>query len=80
MIENNCLFQVERRVNKSPQKKGEDANIAMFAAGLAHELGNPLDAIRRYVNLALEQTNGDCHKGTSPESKKRSSPDALYFE
>lgn len=35
-------------------KKNSDVSIAMFVAGLAHELGNPLDATRRYVNIALE--------------------------
>lgn len=41
------------------QEKSGDVTVAMFAAGLAHELGNPLDAVRRYVNLASEQAIGD---------------------
>jgi signal transduction histidine kinase len=31
----------------------------MFAASLGHELGNPIDAIRRYIGLALDHVGGD---------------------
>ncbi|MBN1688520.1 MAG: GAF domain-containing sensor histidine kinase [Candidatus Omnitrophica bacterium] len=34
-------------------------NVGKLSANLAHELGNPLDAIRRYMNLALDQVPED---------------------
>lgn len=44
--------------NAVPEKK-RNLTLSLFAAGLAHELGNPLDAVRRYVNLALERSAED---------------------
>lgn len=59
MLKSNCLSQEGTETNNGTREKGGDSTIAMFAASLAHELGNPLDAIRRYVNLALEQETAD---------------------
>ncbi len=59
MLKNNYLVQEEAEINNIAQEKSDDLTIAMFAAGLAHELRNPLDAIGRYVNLALEHAMGN---------------------
>jgi len=59
LIDSNCLCREGRKINKMAQGKSGDVPMAMFAAGLAHELGNPIDAVRRYVNLAAEQAIGD---------------------
>jgi signal transduction histidine kinase len=59
MLKSHCVPQEEPRTGKALAEKNDGSTIAMFAAGLAHELGNPLDAIRRYVNLALEQAAAD---------------------
>jgi len=53
------MSQEGTETNNGTREKGGDSTIPMFAASLAHELGNPLDAIRRYVNLALEQETAD---------------------
>jgi two-component system, NtrC family, sensor kinase len=45
--------------NKTVRKKKHALTMPAFAAGLAHELGNPLDAVLRYVNLALDQGGED---------------------
>ena len=45
--------------NRFIQKGVSKGKIESFAAGLAHELGNPLDAIHRYINLALKQEMTD---------------------
>lgn len=45
---------------KSSQKIDETlVTVGKLSSHLAHELNNPLDAIRRYVNLALEQSMQD---------------------
>ncbi len=59
MLKRNGFFQERIEKNKTPREKSSDLTIAAFSAGLAHELGNPLDAIHRYVNLALEHGGGD---------------------
>lgn len=53
------VSEESEEANTMIQVKNGDLTIPMFAAGLAHELGNPLDAIRRYVNLALDRDNPD---------------------
>lgn len=45
--------------NGSPPEKNKALTFDTLVAGLAHELGNPLDGVRRYVNLALMQSLGD---------------------
>lgn len=57
----NTEYPSETAIENKPDVMAEGSNstIAMFAGGLAHEIGNPLDAVRRYVNLALESAVGD---------------------
>jgi len=59
LIKSDCVFQERRKTNKNEQGKNAGVTMAMFAAGLAHELTNPLDAVRRYLNLAWDQAKDD---------------------
>lgn len=58
MLKIDCLSQEKTEINTMTQEKS-NLTVAMFAAGVAHELANPLDAVGRYVNLALERAMGD---------------------
>ncbi|MCM8775335.1 MAG: GAF domain-containing protein, partial [Candidatus Omnitrophica bacterium] len=53
--ENEQLHRANAELRKSFQELERFVSIGKLAANLAHELNNPLDAIRRYVNLALDQ-------------------------
>jgi two-component system NtrC family sensor kinase len=72
------MSQETPQTKKIMREKGGDSVTAMFAAALAHELGNPLDAIRRYVNLALEQVAGDPVAGEYLLKAKRGISQALF--
>lgn len=52
---------VDRIVSLEKQLKAQEqlVGIGKLAANLAHELNNPLDSIRRYVNLSLDQVMED---------------------
>ncbi len=47
--------ELERRLGQSEKM----AVVGRLAAGVAHELNNPLDGVLRFVNLSLEQIEGD---------------------
>lgn len=49
---------LQRELHQQKINEGENSSfysVGKFVVHLAHELNNPLDAIRRYVNLALDQ-------------------------
>jgi PAS domain S-box-containing protein len=49
----------QRIVEKRLKKSEKSASIGRLSANLAHELGNPLDGILRFLRLLLEQTPDD---------------------
>ena len=57
--ENDQLHQTVARVREAHQDSEFLVSMGKLAAHLVHELNNPLDAIRRYVNLALNQASED---------------------
>ncbi|MDA9101169.1 HAMP domain-containing histidine kinase [Omnitrophica bacterium] len=59
MMRRNGLVQEETEINQSVKEEENKLTIDTLAAGLAHELGNPIDAVRRYVHLALLQSTGE---------------------
>lgn len=57
--ENNQLHQTITRVREAHKDSEFLVSMGKLAAHLVHELNNPLDAIRRYINLALDQASED---------------------
>lgn len=57
--ENEILHQKVAALEQMNEKNEHLIAIGKFATNLAHELNNPLDAIRRYMNLALDQALED---------------------
>ena len=57
--ENDKLHQEIVQLRDSLREKEALASIGKLACSLAHELNNPLDAIRRFVNLALDHAIED---------------------
>ncbi|MBI4115668.1 MAG: GAF domain-containing protein [Candidatus Omnitrophica bacterium] len=57
--ENEELHQSVANLNESLRQQESLVSIGKLAANLAHELNNPLDAIRRFINLALDQVMED---------------------
>ena len=53
------LHQTIADLKQSDKESKSLMSIGKLATNLAHELNNPLDAIRRYVNLALDQSLED---------------------
>lgn len=54
--ENNGLQERVLELTKTVNQQEPLARIGKLSSNLAHELNNPLDSIRRYVNLALDQS------------------------
>lgn len=57
--ENDQLHQRTALLKQAMKEQETLVSIGKLAANLTHELNNPLDAIRRYVNLALDQALED---------------------
>ncbi len=57
--ENNELHQQVTSVSQNTKDQEALIAVGKLSTNLAHELNNPLDAIRRYVNLALDQVMED---------------------
>ena len=53
--ENEELNQKLLQMNEQSKQQEALVSIGKLASHLAHELNNPLDAIRRFINLALDQ-------------------------
>jgi signal transduction histidine kinase len=62
-IEKALRHQALRRQNRELQARLQHsermAGIGRLAAGVAHELNNPLDGVLRFVNLSLERVAGE---------------------
>ena len=54
--ENSALQERVLELTKTVNQQEPLARIGKLSSNLAHELNNPLDSIRRYVNLALDQS------------------------
>jgi len=57
--ENEKLVETLRHLEGELEKHESFASIGKFAAQVAHELSNPLDGVRRFINLALDQAEED---------------------
>lgn len=57
--ENEKIHHEITRLKESLRQQESMASIGKLACSLAHELNNPLDAIRRFVNLALDHVMED---------------------
>lgn len=57
--ENSDLNQANQSLKESLNQQESFVSIGKLASNLAHELNNPLDAIRRFINLALDQVMED---------------------
>jgi len=57
--ENEGLTKTVADLKDALQGQESLASIGKFSSQIAHELNNPLDAVRRYVNLALDQLGED---------------------
>ena len=57
--ENQELQNTVRELNETLRQEEPLVSLGKLASHLAHELANPLDAIRRFVNLALDQVEPD---------------------
>lgn len=57
--ENNQLHQKNNELTLAIKSQESLVSVGKLATNLTHELNNPLDAIRRYVNLALDQSMED---------------------
>ncbi|HTL48456.1 MAG TPA: ATP-binding protein [Verrucomicrobiae bacterium] len=58
-VENQRLSEKVVILEQTLERQEPLVSIGKLASNLAHELNNPLDSIRRYVNLALEQVMED---------------------
>src|SRR5436305_15190849 len=63
-LEHNSALQGNADLRERLRVHEKLAMIGKLAAGVAHELNNPLDATLRCVRMAMERTNKD------PESKE----------
>lgn len=57
--ENQALNQKISDLSEQLKQQESLASLGRLASHLAHELNNPLDSIRRFVNLALDHINQD---------------------
>lgn len=57
--ENDHLHEQVHTLNHTVKNQEALVSVGKLATNLTHELNNPLDAIRRYVNLALDQALED---------------------
>ena len=57
--ENEELAREAENLKETAKQQEPLVSIGRLASNLAHELNNPLDAIRRFVNLALDQVLED---------------------
>ena len=57
--ENQELQNTMRELKETLRQEEPLVSLGKLASHLAHELANPLDAIRRFVNLALDQVEPD---------------------
>ncbi|MDA9101190.1 GAF domain-containing sensor histidine kinase [Omnitrophica bacterium] len=57
--ENEHLHQQVHELTHTVKNQEALVSVGKLATNLTHELNNPLDAIRRYVNLALDQSLED---------------------
>jgi signal transduction histidine kinase len=58
-LENSRLHEIAAILKEEKKENESFVQLGRLSANLAHELNNPMDAIRRYVNLAMDKAHED---------------------